>query len=147
MKQQSEQARMQLVGSYRFMVELDGLLVAGFSEVGGLAVETDTEEYAEGGLNQFVHRFPSRTKHVPLSLKRGMTLSDELWNWYADVVEGQIERKSGSIILYNERDQEFRRWNFYDAYPTKWSGPDLNASASEIAVEYIELTHNGFKMM
>ncbi|MEF2245398.1 phage tail protein [Paenibacillus sp. IITD108] len=147
MKQQSEQARMQLVGSYRFMVELDGLLVAGFSEVGGLAVETDTEEYAEGGLNQFVHRFPSRTKHVPLSLKRGMTLSDELWNWYANVVEGQIERKSGSIILYNERDQEFRRWNFYDAYPTKWSGPDLNASASEIAVEYIELTHNGFKMM
>ncbi|MGI2296654.1 phage tail protein [Paenibacillus sp. GXUN7292] len=147
MKQQSEQARMQLVGSYRFMVELDGLLVAGFSEVGGLVVETDTEEYAEGGLNQFVHRFPSRTKHVPLSLKRGMTLSDELWNWYANVVEGQIERKSGSIILYNERDQEFRRWNFYDAYPTKWSGPDLNASASEIAVEYIELTHNGFKMM
>jgi len=147
MKQQSEQARTQLVGSYRFMVELDGLLVAGFSEVGGLSVETETEEYAEGGLNQYVHRLPARTKHVPLSLKRGMTLSDELWNWYADVVEGQITRKSGSIILYNERDQEFRRWNFYDAYPTKWSGPELNASASEIAVEYIELTHNGFKMM
>ena len=147
MNQRSEQARAQLVGSYRFMVELDGLLVAGFSEVGGLLVETDTEEFAEGGLNQFVHRFPSRTRHVPLSLKRGMTLSDELWNWYANVIEGQIERKSGSIILYNERDQEFRRWNFYDAYPTKWSGPELNASASEIAVEYIELTHNGFKMM
>jgi len=68
-----------------------------------------------------------------------------LWNWYADVMRGSIVRKSGSIILYNEKDQEFRRWNFYDAYPTRWSGPGFNASSSDVAVEAIELTHNGFK--
>jgi len=147
MKQRGDQTRPYVVGAYRFMVELDGMLVAGFSEVSGLSVETEVEEYPEGGLNQYVHRLPARTKLVPILLKRGMTLSNELWSWYADVVEGKIARKSGSIILYDERDQEFRRWNFYDAYPTKWTGPELNAAASEVAVEQIELTHNGFKMI
>lgn len=147
MNQRTDQVRPYVVGAYRFMVEIDGMLVAGFSEVSGLSVETEVEEVAEGGLNQYVHRLPTRTKLVPLTLKRGMTLSNELWNWYFDVIEGKIVRKSGSIILYNELDQEFRRWNFYDAYPTKWTGPEMNATASEVAVEQIELTHNGFKML
>ncbi|MFD2114153.1 phage tail protein [Paenibacillus yanchengensis] len=137
----------QPVSAYRFMVELDGLLVAGFSEVSGLVVETQVEEYREGGLNQFTHRLPAQTVHVPLILKRGMTKSNELWNWYAAVTEGRIERKSGSIILFDEFDQEYRRWNFYDGYPVKWSGPELQAMMSEVAVEYVELVHNGFKMM
>jgi phage tail-like protein len=141
----TDDTRPYVVGGYRFMVELDGMLVAGFSEVSGLTVETELEEVPEGGLNQYVHRLPGRTKLGPIVLKRGMTLTNELWNWYADVIEGDFERRSGSIILYDERDQEFRRWNFYDAYPTKWIGPELNASSSEVAVEAIELTHNGFK--
>lgn len=129
------------------MVELDGMLVAGFSEVSGLSVETEVQEVSEGGLNQYVHRLPTQTKLIPLVLKRGMTMSNELWNWYSDVIEGRIQRKSGSIILYNELDEEFRRWNFYEAYPTKWTGSDLNAANSEIAVEMIELTHHGFKVL
>ncbi len=137
--------RPNVVGAYRFMVELDGMLVAGFSEVTGLSSELEVMEVAEGGLNAYAHRLPVRVKLQPIVLKRGMTVTNELWNWYADVMGGIVERKSGSIILYNERDQEFRRWNFYDAYPTKWTGPDLNAASSDIAVEMIELTHNGFK--
>lgn len=147
MKQRTEKERAYVVSAHRFMVELDGMLVAGFSEVSGLSVETETEEIREGGLNQYVHRLPSRTKLVPLILKRGMTLSNDLWNWYADVIRGRFTRKSGSIILYNEMEQEFRRWNFYDAYPTKWIGPELHATNSEVAVEQIELTHNGFKLL
>jgi len=127
------------------MVELDGMLVAGFSEVTGLSSELEVMEVPEGGLNAYAHRLPVRVKLQPIVLKRGMTKTNELWNWYADVMGGMIERKSGSIILYNERDQEFRRWNFYDAYPTKWTGPDLSAGSSDIAIEMIELTHNGFK--
>lgn len=145
MVHKSEQSRAYVVGAYRFMVELDGMLVAGFSEVSGLNSELELQEVAEGGLNQYTHRLPVRVKLEPLVLKRGMTTTNELWSWYSDVMRGTIQRKSGSIILYNEKDQEFRRWNFYDAYPTKWRGTDLNASSSEIAVEYVELTHNGFK--
>ncbi len=134
-----------VVGGYRFRIELEGLDVAGFSEVSGLSAETEIEEIAEGGLNQYVHRLPGRTKLQPIILKRGITTTNELWEWYESVVEGRIVRRSGSIILYDERDEEFRRWNFYEAYPSKWSGPELNASSSEVAIESIELVHNGFK--
>ncbi len=147
MAQHTGNVRPNVVSAYRFMVELDGMLVAGFSEVSGLTQETETEEVLEGGLNQYVHRLPGRTKPQPITLKRGITSTNELWDWYADVVEGRFMRKSGSIILFNDRDEEFRRWNFYDAYPTKWTGPELNASSSDIAVESIELTHNGLKAL
>ncbi|WP_020620950.1 phage tail protein [Paenibacillus daejeonensis] len=147
MSSRNSQQRSHVVGAYRFMVELDGMLVAGFSEVSGLSVETEVYEHAEGGLNQYVHRLPGRTRLTPLVLRRGMTLTNELWNWYSQVLQGKIVRKSGSIILYDELEQEFRRWNFYEAYPTKWSGPDFNASSSEVALEAIELTHNGFKVL
>ncbi len=143
----NQATRPQLLTAYRFMIEIDGLLAAGFSEASGLVSETETMDYREGGLNQFVHQLPSQTKFVPIVLKRGMALSDELWQWYAAVSAGQIVRKSGSIILLNEHDEECRRWNFYDAYPTKWSGPELNAATSEVALEVVELAHNGFKMM
>lgn len=136
-----------IAGAYRFHVEIQGLLVAGFSEVSGLTVETEIEEVIEGGLNAYVHRLPSRTRYEPIVLKRGMTASTDLWDWYAGVVAGKVTRKNGSIILYDNRFQEFRRWNFYDAYPVKWIGPSLDASGSQVAVESVELVHNGFKQM
>jgi len=127
------------------MVELDGMLVAGFSEVSGLSVETELMEVQEGGVNHYVHRLPKQTKAQPLVLKRGVTVTNELWNWYADVVNGTIVRKSGSVIMYNELDLELRRWNFYEAYPYKWTGPDFDGSRSAVAIETIELAHNGLK--
>mgnify|MGYP000877727429 CR=1 FL=1 len=133
--------------SHRFLVEIHGLLVAGFSEVSGLSVQTDYEEYAEGGVNDYVHRFPARTRHEPIVLKRGVTMSSVLWDWYADVVSGKVVRRDGSIILFNNRLWEFRRWNFYEAFPVKWVGPALDASRSEVAVESIELVHNGLKLV
>lgn len=129
------------------MVEIGNMLVASFSEVSGLTVETELEEYSEGGVNNYVHQFPKRTKHVPIVLKRGLTDSYELWDWYNDVVQGKIVRQSGSIILFDEHFREFRRWTFSDAYPSKWVGPDLNATSSEVAIEQIELVHNGFKLL
>jgi len=134
----------EVAGTYRFMVEIDGMLVAGFSEVSGLTVETEVYEYAEGGVNEYVHRLPARTKHVPLVLKRGISWTDELYNWYLKVIGGDITRKNGAIILFTQDLLPIRRWNFYNAYPTKWVGPELNARNSDIAIETIELTHTGF---
>ncbi|MFC6334423.1 phage tail protein [Paenibacillus septentrionalis] len=135
-----------LIGNYRFMVEIGNLYVAGFSEVSGLTVETEFEEYREGGVNDYVHKLAKGTRHVPIVLKRGIGYSTELWDWHNDVVAGRIRRLSGSIILFDDRFREYRRWTFNDAYPVKWIGPDLNASVSEVAIEQIELVHNGFKL-
>lgn len=132
-------------GSFNFWVEIDGLLVGGFTEVLGLESEVEVEEYHEGGVNGYTHLFPKRIKYPPLLLKKGITNSSELWDWYEEVVAGKVKRKNGSIILQNQLGQEVCRWNFFECYPTKWIGPELDAASSEVAIEALEIVHNGFK--
>jgi phage tail-like protein len=130
---------------FRFRVEIDGIAVAHFSEVSGLQAETETEPYEEGGLNDFVHELPKRTKFPHIILKRGITEVDELWRWHQDVVSGKFMRKNGSIILLNEAGEDTWRWNFTNAFPVKWTGPDLRADSNTVAFESVELAHNGIK--
>jgi len=131
--------------SFRFLVEIQGLIVGGFSEVSGLNAETEVEIIEEGGVNDHVHRLPKKTKHPNLVLKRGITDSDALWKWHQDVANGKISRKSGYIILVDSEGNEKWRWNFIEAYPVKWSGPELKAGSNSVAVESLELVHNGIK--
>jgi phage tail-like protein len=131
--------------SYRFQVEIQGLIVAGFSEVSGLQAETKTETIREGGLNDYVHKLPKGSEQSNLTLKRGLTDSDILWKWHRDVVDGKIKRKNGRIILMDSEGNEQWHWTFEDAYPVKWVGPDFKANGSAAAVESIEIVHNGIK--
>jgi phage tail-like protein len=131
--------------SFRFLVEIQGLIVGGFSEVSGLQAETETEDIPEGGVNDYVHKLPKITKYPNITLKRGITDSDALWNWHQDVVKGIIKRKSGFIILLDGEGNEKWRWSFERAYPVKWTGPELRADGNTVAVESIELAHNGIK--
>jgi len=131
--------------SYKFQVEIQGLIVGGFSDVSGLQLETKTENIREGGVNDYIHKLPKNTEQSNLTLKRGLTDSDVLWKWYKDVVDGKVKRKSGRIILMDHEGNEKWHWTFEDAYPVKWVGPDFNAKGSEIAVETLELVHNGIK--
>jgi len=132
-------------GSFRFWVEISGLLVGGFSEVSGLQAETELHEFAEGGVNEYIHRFPKRKKYPPIALKRGLTSSNELWDWFQESNTGKINRKSGSIIMEDLKKTELCRWNFFEAYPVKWIGPDFNSSKSSVAIETLEIVHNGLK--
>ncbi|GGG77799.1 phage tail protein [Paenibacillus radicis (ex Gao et al. 2016)] len=134
-----------IASAYKFWIELDGMFVAGFTEASGLEAETEIEEYREGGLNGFVHRLPKGTRYPNIVLKRGMTQSAILWSWYESTMNGAIQRKHGAIVLQSADGSEFGRWNFTDAYPVKWSGPQLNASTSDVAFETIEIAHNGLK--
>lgn len=133
------------VAAFRFWVELDGVLVAGFSEVTGLQIETQFEQYAEGGVNDFVHYLPKQTRYQPITLQRGMTHSDVLWNWYAACKQGQYRRRNGSIVMCSHEMVELCRWNFFDALPSKWVGPQLSAANSELAFESIDLVHQGLQ--
>ena len=129
---------------FNFLVEVDGLVAGGFSEVSGLTVEVEVESYREGGLNDFVHKLAGAVKYPSnLIFKHGITDSDALWEWYEDVQQGTIERKSASVVLLDSTGEERRRWNFAGAYPVRWVGPQLRAGSAEVAVESLELAHQG----
>lgn len=129
---------------YDFAVEIQGIIVGGFSEVSGLNFEVEVEDYREGGENQFVHYLPKGTKHGRLVLKRGFTDSDALWNWHLNVVNGTHERNDLWILL-REHGEEKWKWICEEALPVKWTGPDFKADGSAIAIESLELVHKGIR--
>ena len=131
--------------AFRFAVESDSVIVGGFSEVSGLQAETEIEDFREGGVNDFTHKFAKLTKYPNLVLKRGITERNELWKWYQDVVNGNIKKANIAVVLM-DRDinrSDSWRWEFAQAYPVKWSGSDLNATGSNIFVESVEFAHHG----
>lgn len=130
----------------RFHVEIEGVQEAFFRECSGLEAETEVLSYEEGGVNDHPHKLPGRTKFPNVSLKRGVTDSGALWEWYLKVVQGKIERKNISIVLYASEGSEVKRWSFERAYPIKWSGPGLSSEENAVAIETLELAHEGMKV-
>ena len=129
---------------FNFLVEIEGLVVGGFTEVTGLDAELEVETFREGGQNSFMHKLPGALKYPNnLTLKRGLTDSETFWTWYQDVARGVIERRNGSVVLKDAAGNEAWRWNFSGAYPVKWTGPSLRASGNDVAIETLELAHNG----
>jgi phage tail-like protein len=129
---------------FRFRVEFDQVLHGGFSRVKGLVRETKFESRREGGLNDFEHKLATQTAYGNLILERG--LADEyLWSWHESVIEGIIERKTITVALHNEADEEVWRWLIERAFPVKWSGTDLDAAATQVVVESVELVHEGIR--
>ncbi len=130
--------------SFRFRVEVNGIINAHASEVSGLQSEIEIEPYEEGGVNYFVHQLPKRTKYQNLVLKRGFTELEEMWTWHQDVIYGTIERKEVFITLIDTTGAEKWFWIFYDALPVKWTGPEFKAESGTVAFEAIEFAHHGF---
>ncbi len=133
--------------AYNFWVELDGLVVAGFSEVTGLRLELDVQTYAEGGLNSFTRQFPGRVKQNTIILKHGMADTDVVWNWCYRVAQGMVTRQNLSICLLDQAGEPALWWNVMEAFPVKWEGPDLRAATSAIAMESLTIAHHGLMMM
>lgn len=130
---------------FRFSVEIEGIVVGGFSEVSGLQAETEFEEIQEGGVNDFAHKLPKRTKYPNMVLKRGITDSDVLWKWHQEVVNGKINRTNIFVTLLDNEGKGKWRWSFIEAYPVKWNSSDLKADGSVVTVETLEIAHNGIK--
>jgi phage tail-like protein len=133
--------------SYNFAVEIGGVVVGGFSEVSGLSSQIDLESYEEGGLNNFVHKFPKHTTYPNLILSRGLVKIDLFYMWYEATSQGLIQLLNGTVLLLNSRQIPVMWWTFKKAYPVKWEGPQLNASSDDIAVEKIELVHQGISSL
>ena len=136
-------ARQDPYRNFNFLVEIDGVTQAGFSDVSGLGASTDPIEYREGGENTTVRKLPGLTKYTNITLKWGLTDSTELYDWFRQVVRGELRRKNGSIIVLDAQGQETLRWNFLNGWPTKWDGPAFSAKGNEVAIETLEIAHEG----
>lgn len=132
--------------AFNFIVEIDNVTVAGFSECSGVNTETDAIEYRTGNLDITVTKLPGLKKFGNITLKRGFTASKELWEWRKKVLDGKTERQSGSIVLQNEARQEALRWNFREGWPRKWEGPAFNAKTNEVAIETLEIVCEGIAL-
>jgi phage tail-like protein len=138
-------ARVDPYRAYNFLVEIDGITRAGFRECSGLDTAQDPIEYREGseGKNLTSKKLPGLVKYSNVSLKWGITDDAELWDWRKTVMDAAIERKNGSIVLLDDAGEEKARWNFVEGWPTKWTGPSFNATGNEVAIETLEIAHEG----
>ena len=125
------------------LIETDGAVrtVAGFNECSGLESTLEIAEYQEGGVNDRVRKFPTRFSFSNITLKRGITLDPVLREWHNNLLQGQTQRRDGLILLLNEARLPVLAWKFEKGLPTKWSGPGLNAAASEVSIETLEIAH------
>ncbi len=132
-------ARLDPYKNYRFLVEIDGVVQAGFQECNGLSSEVQVVEYREGGDPMNVRKLPGTAKYSDITLKWGMTDSHELYDWHLTAVNGQLQRKNGSVIVLDDAGQEKIRWNFFSAWATKYAVPDLNAKGNDVAIETLTI--------
>ncbi len=126
---------------------ISNLAIGGFSECSGLEMTMEVHEYKEGGLNDYVHKFPTRAEFSNITLKKGMGLTDDLWLWHYDFVQGKGKRRDGVITLMNEIGLPVKVWVFKKGIPLKWNGPDLNASQNALAIESLDVSHEGFELL
>lgn len=124
-----------------------GIALGGFSECTGLDSSLEIEEYKEGGVNDRVHRFPTRFTWPNLTLKRGVGFGEDLWLWHEEFLKGEGKRRNGFVVLANELRVPIKVWSFERALPVKWSGPALNAISSAVAIESIEIAHEKLNLV
>jgi len=129
---------------YNFWVEWDGIVHAGFKECSGLTATRKAGMYWEGTDKSLGQRqIPGLNSYGNISLKRGVTDNQELWKWHKNLQDGVTDRRNVSIILANDKGEEKQRWNLENCWPTVWNAPSFNAASDEVAIETLELVHEG----
>lgn len=136
------------LATYLYEVRIDGITQAAFTEVTLPALRVETEDIKEGGLNQYIHKLPVRVNAGTLTLKNGIGIGNQLLQWYLQVAAGNFGqvRKSVEIHLYGgARARPVLSISLEQAYPIRWTGPNLRAGESAAAIEEIELAHSGIE--
>lgn len=130
-------------GKYRYKVEIDGLEAGGFSEASGFDASIDVIEYREGDMVQTPMKLPGLKKYGNITLKQGVADSMVMYEWMIAGVEGEVERKTITITILDETETATSSWQVINAWPAKYTAPDFNALSSEVAIESIEIAHEG----
>jgi phage tail-like protein len=129
--------------SHSFRLEIDGIERGGFRECSGLETTSAPIDYREGDDAPTLQRLPGMVSFGPITLRWGVSDDNELFEWRQTVETGRVDRRNGSIVLLDDTGAERKRWNFSEAWPSKWSGPSFNATGNDVAIEAIEITHEG----
>jgi phage tail-like protein len=133
--------------NFNFSVEIEGVQVAGFSEAQLPEGRIEAVTYREGTDRVSNPRLlPGRVEYGPVVLRRGFTGDPALFQWWKELVDGAVDRRNVSIVLLDERRQEVARWNLRRAWPQKWAGPSLRGLGNEVAIETLELAHEGIEL-
>src|SRR4029078_7258709 len=133
--------------TFNFELVIDNFSTGAFSEVSGLTAEGDAVDYREGtDLRSNVRKLPGLRKYTNVTLKRGYTTNTELWNWYTNIVNGVPDRRNVTIVLKNEQRQPVLRWHADEAWINKIEGPSFKASGNEVAIESVEIVHEGLTL-
>ncbi len=128
---------------FRFTVTFDDLPPGGFSDCSGLQSEVEVQEYAEGGLNTHTWKLPGRAKQGNVSLKRGI-VNRQLWDWYSDIASGRFKARNCTVYVHDPSGRDdVLEFQLADAFPVKWVGPELSASQNNVAIETLEIAHQG----
>ena len=130
-------------GKFNYKVEIDGLEVGGFSEVTGFDASIDVIEYREGDMTQTPLKIPGLKKYGNITLKQGLVDSMVLYEWMTAGLEGDVERKTLTITLLDIAGSPAASWQIINAWPVKYTAPDFNATSSEVAIESLEIAHEG----
>jgi phage tail-like protein len=131
--------------AFRFTVRFDNLPPGGFSDCTGLQMETEVQDYHEGGVNTHSWKFVTRSKQANLTFKRGI-VNSVMWNWYQDITRGKLQFRNGTIVVHDPSGaNDLIEFQILQAFPVKWAGPDLSASQNNLAVETIEFAHQGMQ--
>ncbi|HTS31290.1 MAG TPA: phage tail protein [Bryobacteraceae bacterium] len=133
---------------FNFRIELDNTSVASFRECKGLSLTTDAVDYREGtDIPLCVRKLTGLSKKTNLILIGGMTQQKDLWNWYKNILNGVADRRNGAIVLQDEEHNDVLRWEFENGWICKWEGPSLNATSNDVAIETIEICHEGLLLI
>jgi phage tail-like protein len=127
--------------TFRFVVEIDGVTAAVFTECTLPDITWKADEVQEGGLNTYVHQLPGRRQVAKVTLKNGLA-RDGLLDWYiaamSETVGGSF-RKKVSITLYDSTHEKVLIWDIDKAFPIKWTGPQLKTGENAVAIQTLEL--------
>jgi len=133
---------------FNFVVEIDGVPRAGFMECSGMTTDTDAIDYREGtDITLNVRKLAGLRKYTNIVLKRGYTSDEDLWNWRKKIINGQMDRRSADVVLLDEARNEVLRWRIREVWISKWDSGPFNAKTNDVAIETIELIHEGLELV
>jgi phage tail-like protein len=137
-------ARQDPLRGFRYLVEIEGIVSGAFLRVKGLSREVRHESYREGGVNDYEHKLLTQVTYPVVTFERGLALED-LWKWALAAADGDVTRRTIRVRLQDESAERAWAWQIEHALPVKWTSSDLDANASQVVIETLEVAHHGLR--